>query len=417
MRKENDIQEFDLQIRSLLQDAEEKVPARVWKSVSERMGHGRSAFTPVWKWAGASFAFAAALAAALVFTGTFDRTSSPALQPDEVYARAESGTVPESLEEITHTDISGIAEEPQILARARARSGIMTATPASEAAASGGIRQTLAETVPVNGTDAVAGKAEPSPASAAATEGNASGSEDTAAGDTPGSWAEFLAQQPSGTRRGAKRRGASFLAHGLIGGNNVSPRSVHTWQGVRGAGPNGINELGNTNNFSIPFTVGVGVNFALNDRISIGTGLDYSLLTRSFYGTYSGDSWLGVPLSADIFHSIQYLGIPLNLYYGLLNFNTVSLYAFAGGTAEYAVSNKYKVYLSEDRVLTVNDPVNKFQFSAGAGIGLEFLVTDSFGIFIDPSVRYYFYTNGQPKSIRTEKPLMFNLKAGIKFNL
>ena len=41
---------------------------------------------------------------------------------------------------------------------------------------------------------------------------------------------------------------------------------------------------------------------------------------------------------------------------------------------------------------------------------------DSIGLYLDPSVRYYFHGN-QPKSIRTDKPFMFNLDAGLRFKL
>ena len=38
------------------------------------------------------------------------------------------------------------------------------------------------------------------------------------------------------------------------------------------------------------------------------------------------------------------------------------------------------------------------------------------GIYLDPSVRYYFNCN-QPKSIRTDQPLMLGFEVGARFNL
>ena len=50
-------------------------------------------------------------------------------------------------------------------------------------------------------------------------------------------------------------------------------------------------------------------------------------------------------------------------------------------------------------------------------MGLEFKLSDKLGLYIDPAVRYYFHSPGQPKSVRTDKPFMFNFDAGLRFNL
>jgi hypothetical protein len=37
------------------------------------------------------------------------------------------------------------------------------------------------------------------------------------------------------------------------------------------------------------------------------------------------------------------------------------------------------------------------------------------GLYLDPGVNYYFPGN-QPRSIRTDKPLLLNFDAGLRFN-
>ena len=64
----------------------------------------------------------------------------------------------------------------------------------------------------------------------------------------------------------------------------------------------------------------------------------------------------------------------------------------------------------------INDKAGAFQFSAALGVGIQFKVSDKLGIYLDPAVRYYFHGN-QPKSVRTDKPFMFNFDAGLRFNL
>ncbi len=84
-----------------------------------------------------------------------------------------------------------------------------------------------------------------------------------------------------------------------------------------------------------------------------------------------------------------------------------------GTEAEYAVYNKYRL-LGTDTV--IGEKVNNLQWSVGGGLGLEFNVSGRFGIFAEPSVKYYFDC-GQPKSIRTDKPFQMVLRLGVRFEL
>ena len=71
----------------------------------------------------------------------------------------------------------------------------------------------------------------------------------------------------------------------------------------------------------MPFTLGLGVRIYLLPRFSLATGLDYSLLTRSFTGCYED-------LSGSVSHTLQYLGIPLNLYYDILSSDKIKFYVY-----------------------------------------------------------------------------------------
>ena len=59
--------------------------------------------------------------------------------------------------------------------------------------------------------------------------------------------------------------------------------------------------------------------------------------------------------------------------------------------------------------------MNSPLFSVGAGLGVEFRLGRTLGLYLDPGVNYYFPGN-QPRSIRTDKPLMLNFDAGLRFN-
>ena len=68
-------QEIDRQIKSMLHDAEEKAPRGAWRAVSARLDSSASAAI-WWRWAVPAFALAA-LVAGLFLSGTFDRSTAP----------------------------------------------------------------------------------------------------------------------------------------------------------------------------------------------------------------------------------------------------------------------------------------------------------------------------------------------------
>ena len=138
------------------------------------------------------------------------------------------------------------------------------------------------------------------------------------------------------------------------------------------------------------------------------------MLSREFYGTYTEVRNEEVTLyNSDIRNKQQYIGIPVNVFYNILDRERVSLYAYIGGTAEKCLSDSYDVLTHS---ITHREQVNGLQWSAGAGIGVEFTPWKRLGIYLDPSLKYYFDCN-QPKSIRTAQPLMFSLELGLRFRL
>ena len=143
-------------------------------------------------------------------------------------------------------------------------------------------------------------------------------------------------------------------------------------------------------------------------------------MTRSFKGIYidpvtsSSVSLSGDFTESKIRNSISYIGIPLNAYFSIIRTGFVDFYVYAGGSAEKCVANVYKILTP---AATYKENVKGFQFSVGAGLGVEFVVADVLGIYADPSVRYYFKDATQPKSIRTENPVSFGFEIGLRIRL
>jgi hypothetical protein len=168
-------------------------------------------------------------------------------------------------------------------------------------------------------------------------------------------------------------------------------------------------------NYSIPLSFGVGTKISFNSRWSLGVGVNYTLLSRKFFGDYTKveSGKIVESIKSDIRNTQHYVGIPVNAYYNIVENKFVNFYAYAGGTVEKCVSDEYRV-LSKD--IQHKESVKGVQASANLGIGVEFMLGNHLGIYVDPSARYYFNCN-QPKSIRTAQPLMLGFEMGLRVRL
>jgi hypothetical protein len=59
------------------------------------------------------------------------------------------------------------------------------------------------------------------------------------------------------------------------------------------------------------------------------------------------------------------------------------------------------------------EKVKGVQWSTNLGIGVSFKLGEHLGLYIDPSLRYYFDC-GQPHNIRAAQPLMLGFEVGLK---
>ena len=394
-------QDFDRHIRSVMQDAEEKAPRRVWRAVSSRLDSVAAA-AAWWRWAVPAFA-AAALVAGLFFSGIFDRRADA---PGDIQILADAGQQSGmSVDALAQAEVLPeiIPELPAPAARrvqkAPAVSGTISRTdlPAEDAEVPSVAESTEPQDITPSGKDEVSQEVK----------------NDKEAEDIAAQWARISNE---GQHRTSGLKIGSLYAQGGVGGNdsNISYGGNGISRMAPGAGSAdaGISET-SASTYGVPFTIGLGVSFPVSEKLSIGTGLGYSLLTRSFTGSYTGG---GETYNGSIFHNVSYVGVPVNAYYKLIGTRDglMDVYAWGGGSAEICVANNYRLVNAQSRL--INDKAGAFQFSAALGVGIQFKVSDKLGIYLDPAVRYYFHGN-QPKSVRTDKPFMFNFDAGLRFNL
>ena len=421
---------FDLQIRSMLEDAEEKVPDRVWEAISSRLDKADAAqrrrkVLPWLRYTGLVSA-AAAIALGIFFSvNTADRATSPLQKSSQAVesAIADNITSPAD-EEITGQETLTTDIPQQESAPAQKPSSIADDIMVSSAA----------EITPNKDGDAAAEQPaapEGEPAIPQDTQGeNRAGSisrqiEEAAAKDAlaqneePWDETDFMEEEQS-PKKGIR---TSLTISGNAAGNSASGNSRSGGRPIMSVmrpdrnSQNAIDEDKNSCTYGIPLSFGLGTKIIFTDRWSLGIGINYSLLNRTFSGTYTKYNAKGDPEPvhySKIRNSQSYIGIPVNVYFSIVRNRTVDFYAYAGGTAEKCVFNGYRMGNTE---ATYKEKVAGFQFSANAGIGVEFIIADMLGIYVDPSVRYYFPDSRQPKSIRTVQPLSLGFEVGFRVRL
>jgi hypothetical protein len=178
----------------------------------------------------------------------------------------------------------------------------------------------------------------------------------------------------------------------------------------------GVEQKSSESTYGLPVSLGAGVKIGLGEKWSLGIGANYTLLTRKFFGTYTlvdNEGNIKESISSDIRNVQQYIGIPVNVFYNIVNSDYLNFYTYAGGAVERCISDKYDILKTE---YIHKGSVQGVQMSANLGIGVEFLLGKHLGLYIDPSIRYYFDC-GQPKSIRTAQPFMLGFEAGLRINL
>ena len=394
--KEN---EFDIQVRNLLQDATAPVSPKVWDAVAAGLP-ARRRIAPMWWWTAVSVAAAAALA-----VGIF------------LFRPAQT----EPQQEFALVTAPAPVEQPVLLAEAAAvapaAQPVQSVKPAPAVKLVPTIRLRQEEepeaVMPLSEEPVVEAAVEAAPAAVPA-EAPASATAAPAAEDQT-----LLNQLAFAEQQKASARSISLLASANMQGNTRGAvpgsiaRMAQSSDPMASIMEEGIYNESPEVSFTLPFSIGVGVQYHILPRVAVGAGIRYTYLSRMFVGDYSGKGF--AVRSKDIDNHQHWLGIPVNGYFSLVNQGRLRVHAFAGGAVEWLVDNEYTVHQNSSDI-HYHDQGHPVQWSAGAGLGAELKLSPLVGIFLDPSIRYYFHTSDIPRSLRTIQPLRFDIEAGVRFS-
>lgn len=405
---EDNHNDFDLMMKNILENGQEKVPARIWDGISadlDRAAARKKVVALWWRRAAVSASVAAALAIGVIIHQGSDVAVDTVADVQDIEV-----IVPETTSE--SKEDMGVSEQdtPHV-----------SFTKAAEHLIAEGPEPTESWQSLTDARSAI--EAESSQAQED-VQPQQNISEDlqtkkSRAGQTDENISEYdtdFWKEDDVKRRKVR---TSVVISGIAGSNNpkiassIGPmkRPAATFAPKKTT----ITESSTNTTYGIPVSLGAGVRIGFNDRWSLGVGLNWTLLSRKFSGQYTPvtDGQVGTTITSDIRNTQHYIGIPINVFCNLLNNDYMNFYTYAGGTIERCLADKYQL-LGHD--ITHSEAAKGVQLSANAGLGVEFIFGHHIGLYVDPSIRYYFNCR-QPKSVRTVQPLMLGFEMGLRFRL
>ena len=169
-------------------------------------------------------------------------------------------------------------------------------------------------------------------------------------------------------------------------------------------------ELDTITHHHMPLTIALSVNKMLSNRLSLGTGLQY---TQLYSETQAGNTYAWEQQQ----QRVRYLGIPLRLSWHPVRTRHWSIYGTAQTVLELPLRSTLQksTYVNglqvESEKLRLSPSV---QWSVGIGAGLEYRLTPVIGIFAEPSLQYFFKAGDGFDTWRTVHPATLSIPIGIR---
>ena len=203
---------------------------------------------------------------------------------------------------------------------------------------------------------------------------------------------------------------AAFLA------DNPDDGRSHTRSVIMNIALNNANQPGNDkivrkSHHYMPISFSLALKYKLSNRFSLETGLSYSRLKSEFEMGSNGNTIKEQ-------QTIHYLGIPVKGICNMYTGKAWSLYGSLGVTMEIPIYSPFNTNYYLHGALEATDKTTlrvTWQWSVGTGIGLQYNLTPSIGLFAEPSLQYYIPTGSDIETYRTEHPFTFSLPLGIRF--
>ena len=210
-------------------------------------------------------------------------------------------------------------------------------------------------------------------------------------------------------------RDISLTASGNFQASSHAPFLSRRGAAAAAAPQQGVfNPNPDTDKPGFPFSVGLGVKWNFAPRWAVGTGVNYTNLSRSFTADYADDGFVLPQVPVD--NMQHWIGVPVNFYFDIVRSPRWRVHALAGGQMDYLLANNFMVHGNKPIPWQKKD--TSFQWSAGVGAGAEFMITPWLGIYLNPTVRYYFTrVSGADINGLPVHPFRFMMEGGLRFSI
>lgn len=155
----------------------------------------------------------------------------------------------------------------------------------------------------------------------------------------------------------------------------------------------------------VPVSFGLQVSYPFTDRLSLSAGVIFTWQHSEF------DYWTYGELTRRK-QKLYYEGVALNLDWHLLKYRKLDVYCGVGVQTDWNVSANVEtegVEQDADR--------DRMQWSLGGRVGMQYNLSPRFGIYLEPSLKYYFDNGSKVKNYFKDKPANFSLQFGLRLRL
>ena len=141
----------------------------------------------------------------------------------------------------------------------------------------------------------------------------------------------------------------------------------------------------------MPVTLGLSVHYQLNACLALLTGVNYTYLYSEF----------SKPLYPNVYREqkLHYLGIPVGLSWLFWKMKGFSFYLSGSAMLQKCLNEK------------------PWQWSVNASAGAEYAITPLLGLYLEPSLGYYFHDGTSFEHYYKEHPLAPSIEFGLRLHL
>jgi hypothetical protein len=154
----------------------------------------------------------------------------------------------------------------------------------------------------------------------------------------------------------------------------------------------------------LPVRFGLGVQYRLNDQLSLLSGISYTYL----YSECSTSLYRNISYH----QKLHYLGVPLGIAWQLWSSGQFRINLSGSAMLEKCISASFDNKRSDD--IYGKKP---WQWSLNAAAGVEYSFTPQLGVYLEPSLGYYFDDGTQLEHYYKEHPLAPSINFGLRFNI